>query len=312
MTTTASAPNDFMMNLQRLLIAERNIAETTAKQYIQTLFKLNGGKNFTSLGFTRKTDEIQKVIDTYAPSTQANQYAVLSSVLRLVKDKPAYKKAYNHWNGKTSKAHSEKAKEDPHEKTEKQEENWISWDEVEKKKSELSEAVSLSSLTKRTLTPEQSDKLLQLLILSLYTDIPPRRNQDYTSLVVVKNIPKEIDTNKNYYSLATHKFVFNKYKTAKTYGQQTVEAPESLQKVMKVYIKYHPNKKEKEIPLLPGLNPTNGMTRILNRIFDKKIGSSMLRHIYLSDNLGETVKGQEKLAADMGHSVAMQKEYVKY
>lgn len=311
MTTTGMAPNDFMMNLQSQLITEKGIAETTAKQYIQTLYKLNGGKNFTNLGFTRKTEEVQKVIDTYAPSTQSTQYATLSSVLSLFKDKPAYKKTYAHWFAKTSEAHTERSKEDPHKKTETQKENWSSWEDVEKKKSELSEAISLSSLNKKTLTAEQSEKLLQLLVLSLYTDIPPRRNQDYTSLVVVKKLPKEIDTNKNYYSMTTHQFVFNKYKTAKTYGQQTVEAPESLQKVISVFIKYHPNKKEKEIPLLVGVNPTNGITRILNKIFDKKIGSSMLRHIFLSDNLGEVVKNQEQLANDMAHSVPMQRAYIK-
>jgi len=59
------------------------------------------------------------------------------------------------------------------------------------------------------------------------------------------------------------------------------------------------------------VNPTNGITRILNKIFDKKIGSSMLRHIFLSDNLGEVVKNQEQLANDMAHSVRMQRAYIK-
>lgn len=308
--TTAMTPNDFMMNLRQQLITEKGVADTTATQYLQTLYKLNGSKNFANLGFTRKPEEIEKIVETYAESTQRTQYATLSAVLSLFKNKPAYKKTYQYWLDK--KVDATKEAPNPNEKTEKQEENWVTWEEVQKKKSDLLTAVSPSSLTKRTLTPEQSEQLLQLLVLSLYTDIPPRRNQDYTSLVVVKKLPKEASTDKNYYDLSTHKFVFNKYKTAKTYGQQIIDAPESLQKVITVYIKYHPNKKEKEIPLLPDLNPTNGITRLLNRIFNKKIGSSMLRHIYLSDNLGEAIKGQEKLANDMAHSTSMQRDYIKH
>lgn len=310
--TTAMTPNDFMMNLRQQLITEKGITESTANQYLATLYKLNGGKNFANLGFTRKFEDVQKLIDTYAPSTQSSQYATLSSVLALFKDKSAYKKAHQHWFDKSSEAHTERSEEPLHQKTEKQEENWLSWEEIQKKKSDLLTALSPSSLTKRTLTPEQSDQLLQLLVLSLYTDIPPRRNQDYTSLVVVKKLPKEASTDKNYYDLSTHKFVFNKYKTAKTYGQQTIDAPAELHNIIATYIKYHPNKKEKEIPLLPGLNPTNGITRLLNRIFNKKIGSSMLRHIYLSDKLGDNIKGQEQLANDMAHSVGMQRAYVKH
>jgi hypothetical protein len=303
-------PNDFMMNLRQQLITEKGIAETTATQYLQTLYKLNGSKNFTNLGFTRKPEEIEKIVETYAESTQRTQYATLSAVLSLFKDKPAYKKTYQYWLDK--KVEATKEAPSPNEKTEKQEENWTSWEEVQKKKSDLLTALSPSSLTKRTLTPEQNDQLLQLLVLSLYTDIPPRRNQDYTSLVVVKKLPKEASTDKNYYDMTTHKFVFNKYKTAKTYGQQTIDAPPELHNIIATYIKYHPNKKEKEIPLLPGLNPTNGITRLLNRIFNKKIGSSMLRHIYLSDNLGEAIKEQEKLATDMAHSTSMQRDYIKH
>ena len=60
------------------------------------------------------------------------------------------------------------------------------------------------------------------------------------------------------------------------------------------------------------INPAQ-ITRILNKIFGKKISTSMLRHIYLTDtykNIHEINK-MENLAKDMGHSVTTAMEYIK-
>jgi len=50
----------------------------------------------------------------------------------------------------------------------------------------------------------------------------------------------------------------------------------------------------------------NAITRILNKIFGKKVGSSMLRHIFVTDKYGGVKKEQIKDALAMGHSVAEQ------
>jgi hypothetical protein len=248
-------------------------------------------------------------VATYADSTQRTQYATLSSVLHLFADKPAYKKTYNYWLNK--KVEASKEMPDPNEKTEKQAENWLDWSEVQKKKSELSEEVSPYLLSKKKLTSQQLDKMLGLLVLSLYTDIAPRRNQDYTAMVVVKKLPKEASTDKNYYDIATKKFVFNKYKTAKKYGQQIVDVPEPLATIIKQWVKHSGKAKENEVALLGDLNPVNGITRLLNKLFDKKVGSSMLRHIFLTDKLGEAHKENKALADSMAHTMRQQRDYIK-
>jgi hypothetical protein len=53
------------------------------------------------------------------------------------------------------------------------------------------------------------------------------------------------------------------------------------------------------------------MTKIFNKIFNKKISSSALRHIFLSDKYGDVVKEMKEDADKMGHSVQQQKEYIK-
>jgi integrase len=133
----------------------------------------------------------------------------------------------------------------------------------------------------------------------------------------VKKLGKDYPTDKNYYDMTTQRFVFNKYKTAKKYKEQVESVPESLQAVLKCYLAHHPLAKQKEFKLLvkpdgSPLNTVNSITRILNKVFGKKVGSSMLRHIYLSGKYGKVVEDMEKDAEAMGHSTGVQKEYVKF
>jgi hypothetical protein len=317
MSGNAMKVSDFMLQLAKKLQEERKIAESTATQYLQTLFKLNGSKSFNNLAWTKKYEAVQNIIDTYADSTRGNQYMVLSSALSLFGDKATYKSAYDYWKGKMMEARKEREAKPIHEKSEKQEENWLTWEEVDKKKSELKEACS-SFLSTKHITPAQFEKLQQYLLLSIYTDIQPRRNQDYLEMYVVKKLGKEYPTDKNYYDIATQRFIFNKYKTAKKYKEQVEAVPESLQAVLKCYLAHHPlaKTKAKEFKLLvkpdgSPLNTVNSITRILNKIFGKKVGSSMLRHIYLSGKYGKVVEEMEADAAAMGHSTGVQKEYIK-
>jgi hypothetical protein len=317
MSSDAMKVSEFMLQLAKKLQEERKIAESTATQYLQTLFKLNGSKSFNNLAWTKKYEEVQGRIDTYAESTRGNQYMVLCSALSIFQDKATYKAAYNYWKDKMMEARKERNSKPIHEKSEKQEENWITWEEVDKKKQELKEACS-SFLSTKHITASQFDKLQQYLVLCLYTDIQPRRNQDYLEMYVVKKLGKEYPTDKNFYDIATQRFIFNKYKTAKKWKEQVETVPESLQQALRCYLAHHPlaKGKTKEFKLLvkpdgTPLNTVNSITRILNKIFGKKIGSSMLRHVFLSSKYGSVVEEMEKDSAAMGHSTTQQKEYIK-
>ena len=319
---TGMKVSEFMLQLSKMLMEERKIAESTATQYLQTLYKLNDDKPFKNLAWTKKFDAVQAIIDTYAPSTQGNQYMVLTSALSPFQSKSTYKSAYSHWRDAMLDARKARDAEPIHEKTETQEANWLDWEEVNKKKLGLKEDIS-SFLSNKHLTTSQFDKLQQYLIISLYTDIAPRRNQDFLDMYVVKKWNDDLAKDKNYYDMATHRFIFNKYKTSKAYGQQVIQVPnteaEPLQQVLSAYIRHHPlaKGKNKEFKLLvkydgSNLNSQNAITRILNRVFGKKVGSSMLRHSYLSSKYKDTKKDMEDTAKAMGHSTAVQSEYIKY
>ena len=136
--------------------------------------------------------------------------------------------------------------------------------------------------------------------------IPPRRSLDYSEMKI-RNYDVKID---NYYK--ANKFYFNKYKTVKTYGMQILDVPKELNNVLKKWIKINAN----DYMLYSSNNNKIScpqITRILNKVFGRKISTSMLRHIYLTDvykNVPQLSK-MEILADEMGHSVSTAMEYIK-
>jgi hypothetical protein len=311
---------EFMINLHKQLIDTKKVAETTASKYLQNLVSLNGGQPFKNLSWLKNNEHIDAHLESLAPATRLANYACITSVLSLFKDKPTYKKTFTHYSDKMNAGATERNAKDPHAKSDKQEENWVSWEAVNKTKADLAKKVA-EFHGARAITAGNFDDLLSYVLLSLYTEVQPRRNQDYMEMYVVGKYEDTLPADKNYLSLSDHKFIFNKYKTAKKYGKQIEDIPEPLFAVITEYLVRHPNYKKKMPKAYmykflvkhdgSPLNSANGITRILNKVFAKKVGSSMLRNIYLSDKYGDTLSTMADDAAAMGHSVEQQKAYVK-
>lgn len=307
---------DYMMSLHKQLQAERTISDTTASAYIRSLYMLNADRPFTNLAWLKNVESVNVRIANYAESTQKTLLSTIVSTLSLVKTKPTYKKIYTYWYNAMMEKVKDDRDRDTSKKTDKQEENWLSWDVVKSHEERLKNE-SNELLGKKEFSVLEWETLLSYMVLSLYTLFAPRRNQDYQYMKVVPEAKYATDENTNYLILKDKKFVFRKYKTAKTHGEQAFDIPADLWAVVEAYIKVHPlmrGKKKGPIPFLvtrdgTPLTAVNAMTRILNRIFGKRVGATMLRHIYLSSKYD--VDEMNKDAEKMGHDASMQREYMK-
>jgi hypothetical protein len=52
------------------------------------------------------------------------------------------------------------------------------------------------------------------------------------------------------------------------------------------------------------------ITKTSNKIFKKKLSSSMLRHIFITNTLSPEIEELQKIAKKMSHSTSMQSGYV--
>lgn len=313
---------DFVSNLHKELIDKKNVAASTADSYLRTLMVLNDKMPFKNLVFLKNKDGIMAKLSEYAESTQKSILAMLVSVLSLYQTKPSYKSTYAFYFAKMVEAMKEAQENKTSEKTEKQKENMLEWSDIKKLSDE---AYSKVKGFKNHLTPKEAEHLLNTTILSLYTCVPPRRNQDYLDMLIVKKWNDNMDKSHNYLDLAGEQFVFNKYKTAKKYGEQIVKIPNDdtnpLMDILSVYLKHHPmfkmmkGKNPEPIPFLVGpsgpLTAVNSITRVLNKMFGKKVGSSMLRHSFLTSKYGEILEEQKEDSNAMGHDLNMQRDYIR-
>ena len=142
---------------------------------------------------------------------------------------------------------------------------------------------------------------------------PPRRSLDYTELRTgtgLKNFDKEKD---NFYYKGC--FYFNIYKTAKSFGEQKIELPVDIDKQVKKYIKKIDNEYFFFNPKTGNKLTSPNITLMINSIFNKKVSTNLLRHMFLSNKYKDipAIKELDETSTAMGHDLRTALEmYVKH
>lgn len=303
-------------------LTDKGLAQSSIKLYLRNLEKLNNNEPLKNLNFLKDPSAIQEKLGKYKENTKRGYLISITSVLSLDKGTKAKQKLYDDYFRLMMDKNKElKAEERENVKSETQKANWIDWKEVEEKYNELEKKV-IAFKDQKTLNEHQYNTLLQYVVLSLYVLFPPRRNE-FQKVMVAKSATEKSPTDTNWLDLDRTRFILNKYKTAKKEGQKVIDMPEAFVRVLSRYMKFHPITKGKRItnqtPPFPflvhydgsPLDKVNSITRVLNKVFGRKVGSSMLRHIYLSSKYGEVQEEQKKDAEAMSHSTTQQKDYIK-
>lgn len=290
----------------------KSITDSSKRLYIANLTRLSG-EPIRNLKFLADVDNIKTKLDRYKPNTQRSYIISIVSLLKSVKEKQKkYSKLYDSYYKILEEMN--KSLKDQTGKSETEKESWIGQDKVQEKfDTQLKVMDDLKD--KKKLTADEYEKLLHLVVLALFVLQKPRRNKDYQEAVVVKKYLPEMGTDKNFVDLLKNEFLFNNYKTAGTYKTQTVAIEPKMREILDFYLKFHPKKKEGHLLVNYEGEPftqTNSLTRILNKIFGCKIGSSMLRKLYLTDKYADTMKQMQSDSTAMGTSNGtVQSNYIK-
>jgi hypothetical protein len=275
-----------------------NLSASSLKTYSSVLRNLQ--KNMKGEGLEWFSENVTSILDYLKEKTAQTKKTSLSALFVLTKEQ-----RYKDVMVQVMKLVNETDKSQK--KNDKQDKNWMSVKEIQdiydpllvKAKSMLSNKSILNEST-------MMEFLLVSFLGGVVKDLAPRRSQDYSELKI-----RNYDTKKdNYYE--SGKFYFNVYKTAKSYGEQVIQVPKELDVILKKWIKMNTNDYM--------LYSTNGnklsspqISRILNKVFDKNVSTSMLRHIYLTNIYKDlpALEKMEELSSQMGHSLLQGLEYVK-
>lgn len=299
----------------------KDLSDSSINLYLRNLEKMNDNQPLKNLKFLDNVEEINKKLAPYKQNTVRNYLISCVSVLSLDKSTKKKEKLYNDYFTLMMNKNKElKAQEQKNEKSETQTKNWMDWSEVLKTYENLKNQVDAFK-TKSKITDKQYKVLLEFIVLSLYVLNPPRRNE-YRNMFVVNKDTGNLSTANNYIVLDSGKMVFNQFKTSKKEGSMSEDIPPELMENIKVYLKFHPElkgkklKAQQQIPFLvydngKPLDKINSITRVLNGLFKKNVGSSMLRHSYLSSKYGNVRQEMADDAKAMSHSVDTAQTYIK-
>jgi vacuolar-type H+-ATPase subunit I/STV1 len=208
------------------LLKTKGIKDSSIKLYLSNLKRLNNNNDIKTLTFLKNSKKVLDFINNKSENTKRTYLISICTVLSL---DPKYKKNYDEYY-KLLKESNELLKNN-NTKSEKQTENWVEQDEITSIYKNL-ENETEKFRTKKKLNELEYNILLNYLILSLYTLIPPRRSLDYIKMI----IGNDTDKNFNYLNINESKFIFNNFKTAGTYKTQIIDIPDDLMAVIKLYL----------------------------------------------------------------------------
>ena len=291
--------------IDQLKEAKPNVSASTIKTYntiLKTIYKKVFGTDETP--DIEKFKDVEKIFEYIKDAPLQTQKTKLSAIMALAPVAVYRNRIYEIQKELTKE--TEKS-----EMTEKLEIAEITPEEMKavvKSVKKNADAINKKS----ELTMKDLQDIQNYIIVSLYHGhIPPRRAIDFTEMVL---IPTD-KTAENYIDLKKSKFVFNQYKTATVYGTQEVAIPPALKRILKKWIALIPddvnhllfNSKKEQL--------TNvSLHQRLNEIFGPNKGINSLRHYYLTQNHADTIRGTDKLAADMvamGSNINQAKTYIK-
>lgn len=266
----------------------------TKKNYLGNLRRLNNGKEIKNVTFLKDTAKVLEIINKVEnPSTRKNYYIAL---LALLTGNKSYKKYYDIYNEKLISL-NKVLNVTPYKSESTLEKCSVPMEDLLQRQKLLYSRINFKIL-KKNVTTEILDDLQKCIIVSLYTLMSPRRNIDYTECKIGE--PK--DDNFNYYD--KFKITFNTFKTAGVYGQQIVDVPDEIGKLIQLRQRLSPSEWL--------LCNTRGdklssqlMTKYVSDAFQMDIGSSAIRNISATELFGGNKAEMQKVATEMGTSVGM-------
>jgi len=291
------------MNIKEELKQLRpNLSDGSLKTYTSILKNLH--KKVFEKTEIEKSDfnECRKILEHLQDMPSSKRKTILSALVVLT-DKDEYRETMN---GDVSNYNKEIDKQ---EKTDTQKENWIEQEQIQEvfKRLENDAKILFKKLNKTNTDIQQIQNYVIVALLGGMF-IAPRRSLDYCEMKI-RNINKDED---NY--IDKNKFVFNKYKTSKTYGKQELAIPQQLKNILNRWIAV--NNGDYLLRDKNGNKMTSTkLNQYMNRIFGgKKIAVNAMRHSYLTDKYKKTSeehKQLEKDMNDMGSSINMADVYIK-
>lgn len=304
-----------------------NLKQNSIKTYLVSLKKISKcvGEDHSKFpedpSFLKNTDKVFQCIKSEPITTRKNRLSAIVVYLKSFEDDKNLKLIDTYSKQMESEANNYQKQVEKQELTPKQKANWITMEEFKDVIERMFDEISKDKLYKKeNLDNKQYNLLQNYVLLRFYLEYPLRNDISNTKVIHSK---KSDDGKQNYILLHADSvyFILNVYKTDRKYGKKVYKLDENLSKLIRLLLKHNISgylftKYNRRDPLT-----SNDVSKLLNRIFKKytgkTIGSSLLRHIQISEEKKNdpTIKEIEQKNKDIEnryqHASSMNNEYRK-
>lgn len=272
----------------------RKITDSTLKLYGRNIKRLINESDSDNIDDFTADKTLNKLMSS-SNSTLANYTATCLVVLGL--DKTKNKNRIEQLNMKLRELNNkvknadDKAKDD----------EIIKWDDIIKLADKLR-----NNFFKIEMKPKEA---MDSLLLNFYSLFPPQRSEIFSNLIITNTKPTDKDNNYLFRkSTNIYYLIINKHKTVRSAGEITEQIiDKQLIKMLNRYLKLYKTKYLFQYSDEKSLTPAD-ISKLLGQITNElgdKLGSSSMRHIYLSNKYSSVMKDLENDTKQMGNSVGV-------
>ena len=312
---------------QKLKKNKPEITESSVKAYALNLRKLHqrlhGTKEFTEIDWLQDHETVMKNLEANSGSyLTCRNY--LNAVIVALLNQPQFEASLKVYQQRRDELNSKYTQiQQTKQPTERQSQNWVSVAQIQELINELGAEVKIiaagpqSQLTHRDLQTVQ-DRFM----ITFWLHYPVRNDLQHTRIIARRAfnaLPQEQKDGHNFVILGNPlEFSVGSYKTRKRYGVKKIKVDNTdVVKALRDWMKVSPNPEYVLVNVKNGepmssLQITQNLTRVFKARFNKSVGTTLLRHIVLTEKFGKQLKDMAQMADIMGHDVATaQSVYIK-
>lgn len=267
----------------------------------------------TTFDWLYDTEFVLKRLQKYKDNTKKT---ILNAVIIAIDKNSSAHQVYTDERDKYNTKYTDFTKS--HKKTASQEKNWIEWDDYLKMVKEVGASVKDLRVNAEW-TINDLLRFQKYVLVYLYSHYQFRNdfgNVEVIGASAYRRLKDKTDKNYLVVNKASNKYklILNEYKTFKKFGSKTIDINTEVAKVLRKWLK-HNTTGHLLIDKHKNALGSNGISKTLADVGmtfrGKRLGSSLLRHSYLSHKYGATTTEKQEDASKMMHSVEMQDAYIK-
>lgn len=294
--------NELTEHIFNYQTGDKLIKKNTVKKYLTDIHIIRKlyDSNLSPNNFEFLTD-FKNVLDIIRDkySTINSISTIVNSISSILKRIPMYTYIYDNiykqLNDLIAKEKQRQIIDSENKLTEKEKSKFVDWD-------------TILSIEDNIQDPE--DKLL----FYLYTQIPPRRIDDYSHIILIND--EEQDDNKQNFVIvksgSVSKIILNHYKTFPTYGKYIMtDIPKKLNNAIINHIQNNKITNNDFIFKTGRNNFSKKVSSLFKKYLDIPINVNILRHSFITHILKKNLSTKKKqlIANQMGHNMMMQDLY---